>query len=232
MKPDVKKIIADIKATKGNRKFCNGLAGTLQDDNYASSICKYVKTVTPERIDLLIEYTENLEAEVTDMAVQLANAESKCRELAADNAGLKNPENWLSQSDYGYEASEVATQNGATEDESLRAGMIAIINRIGTQATDAFLAEVRASAIPEGYVLVPQQIFLDPSDIESICSQCGDGHESGYGDFTDGLLWVGNIQRDDGSIVHGLHISSADYTEEGGVTVCEFSAQLRKGDAL
>lgn len=147
MKPDVKKIIADIKATKGNRKFCNGLAGTLQDDNYASSICKYVKTVTPERIDLLIEYAEKLEAEVTDMAVQLANAESKCRELAAENAGLKNPENWLSQSDYGYEASEVATQNGATEDESLRAGMIAIINRIGTPATDAFLAEVRAQGV-------------------------------------------------------------------------------------
>ncbi|HGE7137351.1 hypothetical protein V4S60_12525 [Citrobacter freundii] len=175
---------------------------------------------------------EELQSQNADMAVQLANAESKCRELAAENAGLKNPENWLLQSDYGYEASEVATQNGATEDESLRAGMIAIINRIGTPATDAFLAEVRASAIPEGYVLVPQQIFLDPSDIESICSQCGDGHESGYGDFTDGLLWVGNIQRDDGSIVHGLHISSADYTEEGGVTVCEFSAQLRKGDAL
>lgn len=83
MKPDVKKIIADIKATKGNRKFCNGLAGTLQDDNYASSICKYVKTVTPERIDLLIEYAEKLEAEVTDMAVQLAKAESKCRELSS-----------------------------------------------------------------------------------------------------------------------------------------------------
>ncbi|HGY3129305.1 TPA: hypothetical protein ACNVUU_004193 [Citrobacter freundii] len=83
MKPDVKKIIADIKATKGNRKFCNGLAGTLQDDNYASSICKYVKTVTPERIDLLIEYAEKLEAEVTDMTVQLANAESKCRELSS-----------------------------------------------------------------------------------------------------------------------------------------------------
>ncbi|WP_233158464.1 hypothetical protein [Enterobacter hormaechei] len=96
-------------------------------------------------------------------------------------------------------------------------------------AYQAFLAEVRASAIPEGYVLVPQQIFLEPSDIESICSQCGDGHESGYGDFTDGLLWVGNIQRDDGSIVHGLHISSADYSEEGGVTVCEFAAQIRKG---
>ncbi|MFL4399990.1 hypothetical protein [Citrobacter portucalensis] len=90
---------------------------------------------------------EELEQQVLDMAVQLANAESKCRELAAENAGLKNPENWLSQSDYGYEASEVATQNGATEDESLRAGMIAIINRIGTPATDDFLAEVRAQGV-------------------------------------------------------------------------------------
>ena len=82
-----------------------------------------------------------------ELAVQLANAESKCRELTAENAGLKNPENWLSQSDYGYEASEVATQNGATEDESLRAGMIAIIDRICTPATDAFLAEVRAQCL-------------------------------------------------------------------------------------
>ncbi|EEK9033501.1 hypothetical protein G9576_004544 [Salmonella enterica] len=96
----------------------------------------------------------------------------------------------------------------------------------------AALVAVRTSAIPDGYGLVPQQIFLEPSDIELICSQCGDGHESGYGDFTDGLLWVGNIQRDDGSIVHGLHISSADYTEEGGVTVCEFAAQPRKGGAV
>lgn len=112
----------------------------------------------------------NLELKLTDMAVQLANAESKYWELA--------------------------------------------------------------DATHEGYVLVPQQIFLDASDIESICSQCGDGHESGYGDFTDGLLWVGNIQRDDGSIAHGLHISSADYSEEGGVTICEFAAQISKGAAL
>lgn len=97
--------------------------------------------------------------------------------------------------------------------------------------TDAALAEIRnearASVIPEGFVLVPQQIFLDASDIESICSQCGDGGHN-YGDFSDGLLWVGDIQKDDGSIVHGLHISSADYPEEGGITVCEFAQQLRK----
>ena len=139
MKPDVKKIIADIKATKGNRKFCNGLAGTLQDDNYASSICKYVKTVTPERIDLLIEYAEKLEAEVTDMAVQLANAESKCRELAAENGGLKKAaefatadDMWIEQADgmldYRYVDWYVDVMKAAME----------------TPATDAFLSEVRA----------------------------------------------------------------------------------------
>ncbi|WP_087857320.1 hypothetical protein [Citrobacter werkmanii] len=91
-----------------------------------------------------------LEQKLTDMAVQLANAESKCMELAAvvaENVALKNPDNWLSQSDYGYEASEVATQNGATDDESLRAGMIAIINRIETPATETILAGVRSEVI-------------------------------------------------------------------------------------
>ncbi|QXR22029.1 hypothetical protein EGK69_017075 [Citrobacter freundii] len=84
---------------------------------------------------------------ISDLATQLEVQLVRGNALAAENAGLKNPENWLSQSDYGYEASEVATQNGATEDESLRAGMIAIINRIGTPATDAFLAEVRAQGV-------------------------------------------------------------------------------------
>lgn len=168
---------------------------------------------------------EELEQQVLELSVQLANAESKCRELAAvvaENSAIKVMNDCLSEELRGYES------DGAFEGPKMHL----LWWKVETPATDAFLAEVRASAIPEGYVLVPQQIFLDPSDIESICSQCGDGHESGYGDFTDGLLWVGNIQRDDGSIVHGLHISSADYTEEGGVTVYEFAAQLRKGAAL
>ncbi|EBS2291367.1 hypothetical protein AU821_12270 [Salmonella enterica subsp. enterica serovar Mbandaka] len=76
-----------------------------------------------------------------------ADLEEKFAALVAENATLKNPDNWLSQSDYGYEAAEVAAQNGATNDESLRAGMVAIINRIETPATDAFLAEVRASGV-------------------------------------------------------------------------------------
>ncbi|WP_152686920.1 hypothetical protein [Citrobacter freundii] len=161
----------------------------------------------------------------TNMAVQLANAESKCRELAAENATMKECTSDVMR--HVYRSKTYLDSNRIVD--AIQGLQCAIERKAGkTPATDAFLAEVRASAIPEGYVLVPQQIFLEPSDIESICSQCGDGHESGYGDFTDGLLWVGNIQRDDGSIVHGLHISSADYSEEGGVTICEFPAQLRK----
>lgn len=157
------------------------------------------------------EQANKLAQEATENLVQERNA------LAAENVALKSALNDILQPD-----AAVLERN-----HRVRA-----LDAMETPATDAFLAEVRASAIPEGYALVPQQIFLEPSDIELICSQCGYGHESGYGDFTDGLLWVGNIQRDDGSIVHGLHISSADYTEEGGVTVCEFAAQPRKGGAV
>ncbi|EAW8145515.1 hypothetical protein HM10_02070 [Salmonella enterica] len=166
------------------------------------------------------EQANKLAQEAAEKLVQERNA------LAAENETLKYQEPKL--------AAMMSCLDAFYADEGVpERAMMAAYNilrkSVGTPATDAFLAEVRASAIPEGYALVPQQIFLEPSDIELICSQCGDGHESGHGDFTDGLLWVGNIQRDDGSIVHGLHISSADYTEEGGVTVCEFAAQLRKG---
>ena len=152
MKPDVKKIIADIKATKGNRKFCNGLAGTLQDDNYASSICKYVKTVTPERIDLLIEYAEKLEAEVTDMAVQLANAESKCRELGTENAHARERHVFiraLAVSILEHSGGRMDWR-GAMEDAT---ELLQTVDSVyaKTPATDAFLAEVRAQGV-EGFL--------------------------------------------------------------------------------
>ena len=100
----------------------------------------------------------------------------------------------------------------------------AIINAGGIEWIGFDPAKEEAQRIPEGYVLVPQKIFLDADGIEAICSQCGNGQESGYGDYTDGLLWIGNIRRDNGDIVHGLHISSADYSEDGGVTLAEFPA--------
>ncbi|EPP1460110.1 hypothetical protein ACUL24_001294 [Escherichia coli] len=190
MKPDVKKIIADIKATKGNRKFCNGLAGTLQDDNYASSICKYVKTVTPERIDLLIEYAEKLEAEVTDMAVQLANAESKCRELAAENAMLKQRTQQLidiiSNTDNDYCMCGSAMKDHVHSGCGYPTGMfdyyynqwLESYNK--TPATDAFLAEVRASAIPDEATerdlfeeWVMEKIFISKTTLEGLRTDDG-----------------------------------------------------------
>ncbi|WP_371414762.1 hypothetical protein [Citrobacter sp. wls716] len=169
-----------------------------------------------------------LEQKLTDMAVQLANAESKCRELAADNEKAMES---LKQADSAVKLAHEKFSALADENMALKSGHYNGMVLPETPATDAFLAEVLASAIPEGYTLVPQQIFLDASDIESICSQCGNGGEN-YGDYTDGILWVGDIQDDEGNITHGLHISSADYPEEGGVTICEFAAQLRKGAAL
>ena len=116
-----------------------------------------------------------------------------------------------------------------------RSGRISYITDFGDYLISA-TAPINAQPVsepcklPDGWVMVPQQIFLDASDIESICSQCGDGHKSGYGDFTDGLLWVGDIQCDNGTIMHGLHISSSDYQEEGGLTLAEFKAPAQEGE--
>ncbi|HHN6011508.1 hypothetical protein [Citrobacter freundii] len=189
MKPDVKKIIADIKATKGNRKFCNGLAGTLQDDNYASSICKYVKTVTPERIDLLIEYTENLEAEVTDMAVQLANTESKCRELAAENEKRNTHSEALAVDNAALRevvermVNQFAMSGISPEEKSINPAkslMFDAKSALFMPATDAYLAEVRASSIPDEATerdlfeeWVMEKIFISKTTLEGLRTDDG-----------------------------------------------------------
>ncbi|SXF83148.1 hypothetical protein [Klebsiella variicola] len=96
------------------------------DRQQANSIAKYIEAVSPDNISQLLGYIA---------------------ELAAENVALKNPDNWFAQSDYGYEASEVAASNGASGDESLRAGMIAIINRISTPSTDRIYAGIKADGV-------------------------------------------------------------------------------------
>ena len=86
----------------------------------------------------------NLELQLTDLAVQLANAESKCRELAAESGVLKKaaefataPDMWIEQADgmldYRYFEWYVDVLKAAME----------------TPATDAFMAEVRAQVVPD-----------------------------------------------------------------------------------
>ncbi|EOH2999960.1 hypothetical protein ACL0YQ_001491 [Citrobacter freundii] len=111
----------------------------------------------------LVEYEDYaaLEQKLTNMAVQLANAESKCRELAAENAGIKSaaefataPDMWIEQQDgmldYRYVDWYVDVLKAAME----------------TPATDAFLAEVRAQESKRVY----ESILDNPSvtDMESL----------------------------------------------------------------
>ena len=73
----------------------------------------------------------NLELRITDMAVQLANAESKCRDLAAENAGLNvfiEEECFV----YSNDTPEPIDANDCKPE---------------TPATNAFLAEVRAQGV-------------------------------------------------------------------------------------
>lgn len=94
-------------------------------------------------------------------------------------------------------------------------------------AIAALRAEAKAEAIPDGYVLVPQEMHLPAESMEGICFHCGDGGHQ-FGEFTDGTLFVGEVDYGDGKKVYGLHIATAEYPEEGCATICEFARQLRE----
>lgn len=80
----------------------------------------------------------------TNMAVQLANAESKCRELAAENAGQK-------QSKPSLKAMMSALDSFYADEDVPETAMLIAFNilrgDIETPATDAFLAEVLAQGV-------------------------------------------------------------------------------------
>ncbi|WP_338843868.1 hypothetical protein [Citrobacter europaeus] len=79
----------------------------------------------------------NLELKLTDLAVQLANAESKCRELAVE---CKTLSRFISGSCYVFDGDH----DDDMPDEFIDASHYM---PIVTPATDAFLAEVRAQGV-------------------------------------------------------------------------------------
>lgn len=126
------------------------------------------------------------EQKLTDMAVQLANAESKCRELAAENAGLKK---FCKDAafDADYEA-ELGMELGGFTDA---------INGIKTPATDDFLAEVRASAIRDA--LNESSDYLDTDcvmDRLDISYEDAELRTSGAIELHDALVAVANQLRE------------------------------------
>ncbi|MEG1226974.1 MAG: hypothetical protein RSD83_20635 [Hafnia sp.] len=80
---------------------------------------------------------EELQSQNADMAVQLANAESKCRELAAENSAIKVMNDCLSEEMRGYES------DGAFEGPKMHL----LWWKVKTPAADAFLAEMRAQGV-------------------------------------------------------------------------------------
>ncbi|MDU7531219.1 MAG: hypothetical protein E7K70_29835 [Klebsiella sp.] len=148
------------------------------------------------------------------------------KQLAAENVALKAsipPLKMINDVTDSWDDVSLAEEVG------FNLAISAIMKNIpDTPATDRIVAGIKASAIPEGFKLVPEQMYLSDEDIQAICMQCGNGDKKGYGDYEDGILWVGELSND-GEVKYGLNIANANYPEEGSITVFEFDEPLREG---
>ena len=77
-----------------------------------------------------------------ELAQQLANAESKCRELVAENAGLKKAAEFSTAEDMWIEQAD-----GMLDYQYVDWYVDVLKAAMETPSTDAFLAEVRASGV-------------------------------------------------------------------------------------
>ena len=98
----------------------------------------------------------------TDMAVQLANAESKCRELAAESWAMKSsipPLKMINDVTDSWDDVSIA------EDVGFNLAISAIMKNLSeTSTTDAFLAEVRAQGV---------EMYADTLDRGADDAECG-----------------------------------------------------------
>lgn len=106
----------------------------------------------------LVRKFSELQSQNADMSVHLANAESKCRKLAAENSAIKVMNDCLSEEMRGYES------DGAFEGPKMHL----LWWKTETPATDAFLAEVRAQGV---------EIYADNLD-----SSADDAERDGFDD--------------------------------------------------
>lgn len=167
-------------------------------------------------------------------AVQLANAESKCRDLAVENAGLKAafdkpqaylswhaiPPTWGDPLPCG-EYLDVHDETGHKNSDGTDCWPVFAKPEIETPATDAFLAEVRASARNEGINYAAGRLaaafnhgFVDKplTEVCDVVRMILDTKEE---------LANSTLPAADGI--------SGEYAEK---FLAEFAAQLRKGAAL
>lgn len=197
--------------------------------------CRHISAMTREQL----HSKSDIAAELGWRDLQIAELKEQRDALAAENAALvAEVVNIREQAEdvyaAGYRQGHLNTADGiayspGVEDEFYH-NALQVMAEVETPSTDAYLNAVRAEAIPEGYVLVPQQMHLSADAMESLCFHCGDGGFA-FGEFTEGLLWVGDIENDDGTKTYGLNVATADYPDEGSANISEFAAQLRAGNA-
>ncbi|HEE9822341.1 TPA: hNH endonuclease [Citrobacter braakii] len=103
--------------------------------------------VNETNAEYLVRKFSELQSQNADMAVQLANAESKCRELAAENGGLKaicDDRRMFIMNGVQLGYIQVPT---VETDPALETIRVAVSPQEPTPAADAFLAEVRAQGV-------------------------------------------------------------------------------------
>lgn len=120
--------------------------------------------VNETNAEYLVRKFSELQSQNAELAVQLANAESKCRVLAAENAGLKDSVEHAAGCIHAAEVEGLIDALGEKDGERLAD----LVHRrlchaylpVETPATDAFLAEVRAQGV-EMFALQQRQIAAE-----------------------------------------------------------------------
>lgn len=110
---------------------------------------------------------EQLEAQVLELSVKLANVESKCAELAAENAGLKS--------------AILSIFPDGVEDEPGKMGFTATAKKAfnaakETPATDTAIANIQAQGVEMLLASLPPY-YTAKADIESFAAQLRQGVE-------------------------------------------------------
>ncbi|CAM7637481.1 hypothetical protein CIFRMA203M1_01170 [Citrobacter freundii] len=148
---------------------------------------------------------QELEDKVLELAVQLANAESKCRELAAENEKRNTHSEALAVDNAALRevvermVNQFAMSGISPEEKSINPAkslMFDAKSALFMPATDAFLAEVRASAIRDA--LDESSDYLDTDCVMErldISYEDADLRTSGAIELHDALVTVANQLR-------------------------------------
>ena len=85
-------------------------------------------------------------------------------------------------------------------------------------------AESLLKIINKKNAIIPKRMNLSCQDIACLMYHCGGDDEATEIEdmYSEGVLWVGEVEDDDGNKTYGLNIATADYPEEGSTPLVEF----------